>query len=126
MKESDSGGQNMDLNKLKLDQFNGYKIVNFPGDIDTGLESAKSNIQVVLYYIDKPEDVKEFVSLCNSLSLPRENRTIMVYKKGRKDVNRDSIIGPFKEKKYPGFKQKAPMLCSLSKDLSAFVFSKEV
>ncbi|MCW3789714.1 hypothetical protein, partial [Plebeiibacterium sediminum] len=68
-----------------------------------------------------------FVELSNSSNLPKENRTIMVYKKGRKDgVNRDSIFIPFKDQVYKGFKLKAPMLCSISKELSACVMCKEI
>jgi len=49
----------------------------------------------------------------------------MVYKKGRKDgVNRDYIFMPFKENIHQGFKLKAPMLCSLSDELSACVMCK--
>jgi len=80
---------------------------------------------VILFYIDKIEDVKSFVDLCNTSSLPKDNRTIMIYKKGRKDgVNRDSIFMPFREGTYEGFKLKAPMLCSISEELSACVMCK--
>jgi hypothetical protein len=47
----------------------------------------------------------------------------MVYRKGRKDgVNRDSIFLPFRKDK--NFTLKAPMLCSISKELSACVMGK--
>lgn len=68
----------------------------------------------------------KFVRLVESTALPKENRTILVYEKGRSDgVNRDSIIGPFRSKEVKGFKLRAPMLCSISDTLSAFVLSKE-
>jgi len=117
----------MDTYKLKIDKFKNIRIENFPTEFDFGIVSKEENVQVLIYYIDKLEDLDNFVSLCNSLSLSPENRTILVYKKGRKDgVNRDSLFKPFfDEKKYQGFKLRAPMLCSLSKDYSACVMSKE-
>ncbi len=117
----------MELSKLKLEKFKHIKVVNFPTDIKVELDSTDNEVEVIIYYIDKIEDVKDFVELSNSSNLPKENRTIMVYKKGRKDgVNRDSIFLPFKEQVYKGFKLKAPMLCSISKDLSACVMCKEI
>ena len=112
----------METAKLKLEKFVSIKEVNFPKGIKTGLNSSGDNTDVIIYYIDKIDDVENFVKLCRNSNLPEDNRTIMVYKKGRNDgVNRDNIITPFKENKYPEFKLKAPMLCSLSKDYSAFV-----
>ena len=117
----------MYLDKLKIEQFNSFSVKNFPESIDLGIESSDKNFDVVIYYIDAVDDVTRFVDFCNGASLPDDNRTIMIYKKGRKDgVNRDSIFGPFREGKFTGFKLKAPMLCSLSKELSACVMSKEV
>ncbi|NQT60882.1 MAG: hypothetical protein HQ557_18085 [Bacteroidetes bacterium] len=67
-------------------------------------------------------DVADFVKIGNSELLTEENRAIMVYRKGRKDgLNRDTIFFLFKEGSCPNFKLKAPMLCSLSKELSACV-----
>lgn len=115
----------MDISKLKLDKFTNIRLENFPDDIDLGITSSDADTEVVIYYIDHIEDVSKFVDLCHSLGLPSENRTIMVYKKGRKDrVNRDSIFMPFKEGTYPDFKLKAPMLCSISSELSACVMAQ--
>lgn len=112
----------MDLKKLKLDKFKNIKTVNFPEDIHLGFSQPDTGIEVIIYYIDKITDVEKFVSICHHTPLPVENRTIMIYKKGRKDgVNRDAIFIPFKAGKYPEFRLKAPMLCSLSADLSACV-----
>lgn len=117
----------MDFNKLRLDKFNNIRIVNFPKEFEMEIQSGNTGIEVILYYINQIEDVAEFVELCNSTDLPEDNRTIMIYKKGRKDgVNRDSIFLPFKDGKYKNFKLKAPMLCSLSKEFSACVLSKTV
>jgi hypothetical protein len=116
----------MNLQKLKIDSFNNIALVNFPDSIDLGIDSTERNVEVVLFYINSVDDVAKFVDYCDSLTLPTENRTIMIYRKGRKDgVNRDSIFMPFKESKYRGYKLKAPMLCSLSTEFSACVMRKE-
>lgn len=115
----------MDINKLKIDKFSRILLKNIPEDIGMELKSTNENPEVLIYYIESIEDLENFVHFCNSISLPKENRTIMIYKKGQKDLNRDSIITPFKTNKYDGFRLKAPMLCSLSKEYSAFVMMKE-
>ena len=113
----------MDLKKLRIEKFKNVQLVNFPKDIDLGMRSATKDVEVIIYYIDWLDDVKKFVKLCISTKLPKENRTIMVYKKGRKDgVNRDSIFMPFGSNK--NFMLNAPMLCSISDELSACVMSK--
>jgi hypothetical protein len=115
----------MDLKKLKLEHFRNIRVVNFPREFDPGIPSKEKDTEVVLYYIGELSDVKKFIRLCVSIPLPKENRTIMVYRKGRKDgVNRDSIFLPFRKDKR--FKLKAPMLCSLSDDLSACVMARIV
>ena len=117
----------MDLKKLKLDKFKNILAANFPKDIDLGIRSTDENVEVIIFYIQHIEDLQRFLKLADSMHLPKENRIILVYEKGRKDgVNRDSIIGPFQTKKIKGFKLKPPMLCSISNRLSAFVLSKEV
>jgi len=116
----------MDLKKLKLEKFRNIQIVNFPKDIDLGISTTDENVEVIVYYIQQIEDVQDFVKLAESMHLPKENRTILVYEKGRQDgVNRDSIISPFQTNRIKGFKLKQPMLCSISDKLSAFVLSKE-
>ena len=116
----------METHKLKLDKFKHVGVFNFPDTIDLEIETASENYDVLIYYIEKLEDVDAFVKLVVLSKLPRSNRTIMVYKKGRKDgVNRDSIFMPFRGKKYINFKLRAPMLCSISKELSACVMSFE-
>ncbi len=115
----------MNLEKLKLKNFKNIAVLNFPKEFDLGIKSTKENVEVVVYYIDKLTDVRKFVAFCNVTPLPKENRTIMVYRKGRSDgVNRDSIFLPFRNNK--SFKLKAPMLCSLSEELSACVMCKIV
>jgi hypothetical protein len=49
----------------------------------------------------------------------------MVYRKGNKALNRDTIIAPFRDGTYADFKLKPPMLCALSDSLSAFVLQKD-
>ena len=116
----------MDLNKLKLDKFKSIQVVNFPKDIDLGFTSTKENGEVIIYDIRQITDLQRCIRLADSTSLPKENRIILVYEKGRKDgVNRDFIIGSFKIKKVTGFTLKSPMLCSISDKLSACVLSKE-
>lgn len=117
----------MDLYKLKLDNFNHILVVNFPEKYYLNIDSVKKDdsIDVILYYIETFSNLQQFVNLCNSVNLSKENRVIYVYEKGRKDkVNRDSLYEPFKTKEYKNFKMKAPMLCSLSDKLSAFVQQK--
>jgi hypothetical protein len=116
----------MDLKKLKLDKFKNFQTVNFPDDIDPGIESTYSNVEVIIYFISRIEDVQRAVELAESAALPKENRVILVYEKGRKDgVDRDSIISPVKTGKVKGYKLRPPMLCSISDKLSAFVLSRE-
>lgn len=120
----------MDFNKLKLDKFNNIKLVNFE-KYEMPVESTDENPEVIIYYIDKPEDVEKFVKFTQELNLPKENRVIMVYEKGRKDgVNRDLLIKPFKKEDCygvdttKGYQLKAPMMCSLSEKLSALTMMK--
>ena len=90
----------METHKLKLNKFKHIGIFNFPDTIDLEIETAKENYDVLIYYVDKLEDVDAFVKLVVLSQLPQSNRTIMVYKKGRKDgVNRDSIFMPFRREK---------------------------
>ena len=115
----------MDLKKLRIEKFKNIRLVNFPKDIVIGITSTTKEVEVIVYYIDRLDDVKKFVKLCATTPLPKENRTIMVYRKGRKDgVNRDSIFMPFGKDK--NFALKAPMLCSISDELSACVMSRLV
>lgn len=115
----------MNISKLKLENFKNILSVNFPYNYKIDHDTAVNDIEVIIYYIDKLEDVKDFVKLCENTPLPEANRTIMVYRKGRKDgVNRDSIFMPFGDN--PHFQLKAPMLCSLSDELSACVMSRIV
>ena len=115
----------MDLKKLKITKFRNIRVVNFPEEHKLGVKSTQKDVEVIVYYIDKLSDVKDFVKLCTSTSLPKENRTIMVYKKGRKDgVNRDTVFGPLTNDKR--FMLKAPMLCSISDELSACVMAKKM
>ena len=113
----------MDLSKLKLGKLTKISAVNFPAHIDPGLTSAKTP-EVLLYFIAKQGDVERFVETCRKLDLPRDNRVVMIYQKGNKGLNRDTIIGPFREGRYKDLKLKAPMLCALSDSLSAFVMQK--
>lgn len=51
---------------------------------------------MILYYIDDLYDVDDFIDLCAISRLPKQNRVIVVYRKGRKDgVNRDTVCMPF-------------------------------
>lgn len=112
-------------NKLKIEKFNNINLVNFPSDINFDIKSVSNNIEVIIYYVKEIDDVENFVRLCESINLSKDNRVILVYKKGDKNVNRDIIISPFREEGYSGFKFKAPILCSISTELSAFVMSYE-
>ena len=89
----------METHKLKLDKFKHVGVFNLPDTIDLEIETVTENYDVLIYYIDKLEYVDAFVKLVVSSKLPKSNRTIMVYKKGRKDGVRDSIFMPFREEK---------------------------
>ncbi len=116
----------MDITKLKLNKFNNIITVNFPEYIETGYREFTDNTEVIIYFIENICDIAKFVKFCSESNLPENNRTVMVFRKGNKtDVNRDTIITPFKAGNYPDFKFRAPMLCSLSDKLSAFVMSFE-
>ena len=117
----------MDLKKLRIDKFQNIKLINFPEEIKLNIHSSNKNAEVIIYFIKQLSDIQKFVELCNASNLPSDNRTILVYRKGQKDgPNRDSIILPFKNRMYSGFKLKAPMLCSLSSEFSAFVMCKVI
>lgn len=116
----------MDTAKLKLDAYKGIKEINFPEKYALGLATNEGDTDVIIYYIDEIKDVEEFVNLVKNSELPKDNRVIFVYEKGRKDgVNRDTIFAPFKDGTYSGFKIRRPAMCSLSPKLSAFVQSWE-
>ena len=113
----------MDLSKLKLGKLSSLKAVNFPADIDLGIENSRAP-EVLLYFVAKPQDVSSFVDLCLRTRLPDDNRVVMIYRKGNKALNRDTIIAPFRGGTHKEFKLKPPMLCALSETLSAFVMQK--
>ncbi len=113
----------MDLSKLKLGKLSNLRAVNFPADIDLGFENSRAP-GVLLYFIAKSDDIGDFVELCLRTKLPEDNRVVMVYRKGNKALNRDTIIAPFRQGTHKGFKLKPPMLCALSDTLSAFVLQK--
>jgi hypothetical protein len=116
----------MDIAKLKIANFNNIVAINFPDDIEIKYPEYTNNTDVIIYFIREISDIKEFADLCKATDLPEKNRTILVFRKGIKgDVNRDTIITPFRDNTYTNFKLRAPMLCSLSDKLSAFVMSFE-
>ena len=116
----------MDLSKLKLEKYTSFLVKNFPPRFPVEKTSQNTQVEVILYFVDKIGDVEDFVRLCRTVGLGKDNRVILVYEKGRRDgVNRDAIFLPFHNPEHSDFKQKAPMLCSLSAQLSACVFSLE-
>jgi hypothetical protein len=114
----------VDIEKLKLKKFSRFALVNLPKDLDIGVKAGAADPEVVLYYVASEADVSAFVSYCWSLSLPEDNRVIMIFKKGNTAFARDQVAGPFKAGTYNGFTPKAPMLCALSDEYSAFVLIK--
>jgi hypothetical protein len=115
--------ERVDLSKLRIDRFSKIKAVNFPVDIDLGFANVRTP-EVLIYFVAEPADVGNFVEASRKTKLPEDNRVIMVYQKGNKSLNRDSIITLFRDGAYPDFRLKAPMLCALSNRLSAFVLQK--
>lgn len=114
----------MDLKKLKLDKFTRIQIINFPERYNLGIDSVSENPEVIIYYMDQLSDMADFIATIQSADLPKDNRVIFVYEKGRKDgVNRDTLYAPFASGEAKGFKMRQPMMCSLSEKLSAFVQS---
>ena len=71
----------MEIHKLKLDKFKNVRVFNFPDTVDLEIETVTKNYDILIYYMDKLEDVDAFVKLVASSKLPKSNRTIMVYKK---------------------------------------------
>jgi hypothetical protein len=114
----------IDIEKLKLKKFGRFASVGIPGDLDIGVKDNAADPEVVFYYVASEADVSAFVSYCWSLALPEDNRVIMIFKKGNTAFGRDQVAGPFKAGTYNGFKPKAPMLCALSDEYSAFVLMK--
>lgn len=53
----------METHKLKLDKFKHIEIFNLPNTIDLGIEKATKNYVVLIYYVDKLEDVDTFIKL---------------------------------------------------------------
>lgn len=49
----------MYLTKLKIDKYNNIFIVNFPKDYMENINTENS--EVILYYIDKIEDITDFL-----------------------------------------------------------------
>ena len=117
----------MDIAKLKIDKYSNIQAINFPDKYNPNIVMTdEDKIEVVIYYIDKIEDTPAFIKYVQHATLAKDNRTIFVYKKGRKDgVNRDTIFAYFQALPDGVFKMRAPMMCSLSKELSAFVQSYE-
>lgn len=117
----------MDIKKLKIDKYSHIQVINFPEKYKPDIVSTDTGqIEVILYYIDKIEDVPTFIEYVKSADIAKDNRTIFVYEKGRKDgVNRDTIYAYFTALPKGIFKMRAPMMCSLSNELSAFVQSYE-
>jgi hypothetical protein len=114
----------MDIDKLGIAGFKKIKVVNKPADIDLGLKGSASAPEVLIYFAATQEDLGSFVSLCWSLGLPEENRAIIVFKKGRKALSRNMVVGPFRDGTYRGFKLMASQPCSLSEEYSALVLKK--
>lgn len=117
----------MDIAKLKLDKYSHIQLINFPNKYKPDITSTnEGQIEAVIYYIDKIEDVTTFIEYVKGADIAKNNRTIFVYEKGRKDgVNRDTIYAYFQALPQGTFKMRAPMMCSLSKELSAFAQSYE-
>ena len=111
----------MDISKLRIDNFKKIAYVNFEDKTCDDYDEY----DVIIYKINVLEDIPAFVDYVNARKMSVENRVIMVYEKGDKIVNKNTIIKPFKENIYIDFVLKAPMLCSLDKKLSAFVLKKE-
>ena len=113
----------MELFKLKIEKYSIKKAINFPDAFKIDFEKKDGQTEVILYYIDKISDVEKFKKTVRAESMAKDNRVIVVYKKGRKDdVTRDNIHTYFDNVE---FKNRAPMLCSLSDELSAFCKSYE-
>jgi hypothetical protein len=116
----------MNIKKLKIDKYKRIMVKNFPDKYNLGINSVDDNPEVIIYFIAKLSDVDDLIELAKKSNLPKDNRVIFVFEKGRKDgVNRDTIFLPFREDLQNHYRMKAPMLCSLSKELSAFVQSYE-
>jgi len=111
----------VDLKKLKIDEVEKISYINF-SDYEM---VTYDETEVVIYFLNAIEDIDKCVQYCDSLRMTTNNRIVLVYEKGQKLLNRDSIIKPFKTGVYLNYKMKAPMLCSLDKKLSAMVFMKE-
>jgi len=111
----------MDYSKLMIEHFSNIAYINF---IDRE-EVTYEVYDVIIYFVECIEDIDFCVEFCRSHKLNIDNRVILVYKKGQKDFNRNTIIEPFKNGRYLDFRLKAPMLCALDKKHSAFVLIKE-
>ena len=71
----------METHKLKLDKFKHIEIFNLPNTTDLGIETATKNYVVLIYYVDKLEDVDTFIKLVVSSQLPRAIEPICYTKK---------------------------------------------
>ncbi|MBI9013502.1 MAG: hypothetical protein JEZ08_14815 [Clostridiales bacterium] len=111
----------MDLKKLKID---GFKKISYVDFSDRKMITYDET-EVVIYFLKTIEDIDKCVKYCDRLKMTTNNRVVLVYEKGQKILNQDSIIEPFKTGTYLNYKMKAPILCSLDKRLSAMVFTKE-
>jgi len=111
----------MDLKKLKIDTFKKISYINF---VEPKMVTFDET-EVIIYFLKTIEDIDKCVQYCDIHKMTTNNRIVLVYEKGQKLLNPDSIIKPFKTGVYLNYKMKAPMLCSLDKKLSAMVFIKE-
>jgi hypothetical protein len=82
-KQRDSGKEI--LEKLKINAYKNVKFINFSEEFKPDYPSISTNPEVIIYYIEALCDVTNFVKICNSELLTEANRSIMVYRKGRKD-----------------------------------------
>jgi len=76
----------MDIAKLKIDKYSNIQAINFPDKYNPNIiMTDEDEIEVVIYCIDKIEDTPAFIKYVQHAPLAKDNRTIFVYKKGRKD-----------------------------------------
>lgn len=115
----------MDIHKLKLNSDSIINLQNFPSSINLEIESVNRKLNTAIYYVGIIEDLYRAIKHFDSLRLPDDNRVILVFNKVKVlGVNQNTIMAPFKAGKFPNYKLKAPMMCSLSEDLMACVFRR--
>lgn len=113
----------MNFEKLKLNKFQTYCLLNFDKPLDIPLKKSEQP-EVIFAFCSSIRDVMNTINYVQNHQKNKKNRVFFVFKKGQKDFNRDHLYNVVIAN--PRFKRKAPILESLSKEYSVFSFMYQI